>query len=95
VVGVWHPRLGQWLVDHPVRTPVILALAAGAIGALDRPIDWPFVFVLAVTLGTAVAVSGALVRRRVVGEEFDETAGEVAKPTSNVQTEPTVQDRDR
>ena len=94
-VGVGHPRLGQWLVDHPFRTPVVAAMASGAFGALDQPVDWPFVVVLAVTVGFALALSGFVVRRRVVREEFASTAGSVAPPTSNVQVEPPPREVER
>lgn len=72
-------------MDHPVRTPVLAALAVGAFATTDRPIDWLFVTVMTIVAGCATALSGVIVRRRVRREDFDPTAGPVSEPHSNVE----------
>jgi hypothetical protein len=80
------PRVGGWLVRHPLLAPFAWGTTSAALAATDTPTDWPFVAGTFGVMTAAVFVSGMLVRRRVKGVEFELAAEPVAEPHSNVST---------
>ena len=63
---------------------------AGAFG-LDRPVDWPTVVALAVTVGLALASPVSWSAVEWSEKAFDPTSAAGAEPSSNVQVEPSPQ----
>lgn len=65
VIGVWHPRLARFMLNHGLAAALVAALGAFCLVALDPPHDYVLAAIIAVVMAGAMVLARGLVERKV------------------------------
>lgn len=65
MIGVWHPRLARFMLNHGVVAAAVAAVAAFVVVAVDPPHDYGLAIAIAAVIAAAMVLSRSLLRRKM------------------------------